>query len=68
MASRTYRFFFIIPEADVGVMGVDRDDLPVVDGDRLAALFLLPVVDLAAHILLHLFTPKFISPMMCSLL
>ncbi len=43
----------IIPEADVGVRGVDHEDLPVVDGDRLAARFLLPVFDLGAYFLLR---------------
>ena len=45
--------FSITPEADVGVKGVDHEDLPVVDGDRLAARFLLPVFDLGAYFLLR---------------
>ena len=53
MASRTFRFFSIIPEADIGVRVVDHEDLPVVDGDRLAARFLLPVFDLGAYFLLR---------------
>jgi len=47
-------FFSIISEADVGVRGVDHEDLLVVDGDRLAARFLLPVFDLGAYFLLYI--------------
>jgi len=43
--------FYIIPEADVGVRGIDHEDLPVVDGNRLAARFLLPVFELGGLLL-----------------
>ena len=49
----------IIPEADVGVRGVDHEDLPVVDGDRLAAYaqkILLPTI-LANIVVSYLIQP-----------
>ena len=50
---RRVSVFSIIPEADVGVRVADHDDLPMIDGDNLAARTLLPVADFAAHFLLR---------------